>query len=920
MNVYMATYKGTAQDDVINGSTVAGADDWIDALEGNDRVTLGERQIFVSNAGDDTVTGSNGRGGYGLWYVTAKAHVDLAQGYALDGMGGRDTLSGIDTVHMTALGGTVIGSASAETVFLFGGSNNIDLDAGQDVVRYHEKSSGDYAITSANGTIEVRHKASGAVDTLKGVERIEFADKSFSASFLAASIRAELQYVAHSFVETTRVPAYTYAGVEYPAGLLSWFPQAVFQLDLSGDGRQDVILPMNKGYASGADTRTPFIALTVSNGKLVFDAAINAAMPVTAGARRADAIELADGHSAVVTIAHDTHDGKLADLQLLREGPGQLEVSNLVPALPLALPGRPHAVNAHSMATGDLNGDGRTDILVGDWNGTGAFALLQGAGGGFTLDRQPAYAAMTYNWPLVNPNAGEKQNLLVDLDVVDVNGDGFGDIIAGYGHGSTQSQVFINTSGSFDAARRIALPASAYGIDNQMHMKTLSADFDRDGDIDLAVLQSRYVPYYGGNYLQILSNDGRGNFTDVTAANVDKPFFDRDGARLEWTDYWQLADVNGDGAIDILGHRSVGSTAPLVYVNDGKGRFSVVEIATSSGQGRPLSWGDFDGDGKLEYVDFGSTWRDAAGSSSLNSFSVFELSSAFGTGPGMAAPPPAAAAFNEAFYLNENADVRAMVASGQYADGLAHFLARGQAEGRPGIAAGVTVQGGAQADNIVLREGNETARGGLGNDRIEGRAGNDLIEGGEGDDALDGGAGFDLALYAGSRAGYVIARDGAGFKVTDRSGKEGSDALTGVERLQFADGMVALDVDGVAGQAYRIYQAAFARQPDKAGLGYWIGMMDKGMSLATVAAGFAGSAEFAGLYGANPSSREIIGKFYLNVLNRPGEAAGIDYWANVLDQKLATVAEVLMGFSESAENQAALVGVTAQGIAYDPFA
>jgi hypothetical protein len=33
---------------------------------------------------------------------------------------------------------------------------------------------------------------------------------------------------------------------------------------------------------------------------------------------------------------------------------------------------------------------------------------------------------------------------------------------------------------------------------------------------------------------------------------------------------------------------------------------------------------------------------------------------------------------------------------------------------------------------------------------------------------------------------------------------------------------VALDVDGAAGQAYRLYQAAFDRAPDKNGLGYWI--------------------------------------------------------------------------------------------------
>lgn len=242
---------------------------------------------------------------------------------------------------------------------------------------------------------------------------------------------------------------------------------------------------------------------------------------------------------------------------------------------------------------------------------------------------------------------------------------------------------------------------------------------------------------------------------------------------------------------------------------------------------------------------------------------------------------PVAAAFNEAFYLNENADVRAMVTSGKYPNGRVHFLAKGQTEGRYGIAAGVTVRGGAEADRIILREGTETAWGGLGND---------LLEGGAGDEVLDGGAGFDRALYAGRRDGYVIVKDGAGFKLTDRSGKEGSDKLVNIERVQFADGMVALDIDGVAGQAFRVYQAAFARTPDLPGLGYWMGMMDNGLSLATVASGFVNSAEFVKAYGVNPTNRGIVEKFYQNILQRAGETAGVDYWTSVLDNQHSILA------------------------------
>ena len=44
----------------------------------------------------------------------------------------------------------------------------------------------------------------------------------------------------------------------------------------------------------------------------------------------------------------------------------------------------------------------------------------------------------------------------------------------------------------------------------------------------------------------------------------------------------------------------------------------------------------------------------------------------------------------------------------------------------------------------------------------------------------------------------------------------GTDTLSGFKRLEFEDGVLALDIDpgDTAGQAYRLYQAAFARVPD----------------------------------------------------------------------------------------------------------
>jgi hypothetical protein len=202
---------------------------------------------------------------------------------------------------------------------------------------------------------------------------------------------------------------------------------------------------------------------------------------------------------------------------------------------------------------------------------------------------------------------------------------------------------------------------------------------------------------------------------------------------------------------------------------------------------------------------------------------------------------------------------------------------------------------------------------------ISATARNDLIAQNTSSNSIDGGAGLDKVVYKQAAAGYQVSMKDGVATVRDLSGLDGTDTLVNVERLQFGDTGIALDVNGTAGQAYRVYQAAFARTPDLPGLGYWLAQMDKGVSLSAVAGGFVDSKEFRDVYGVSPSNREIIAKFYENVLLRPGETAGIDFWTGVLDNKQATLAEVLVGFSESPENQAALVGVMANGVAYTPF-
>jgi hypothetical protein len=137
--------------------------------------------------------------------------------------------------------------------------------------------------------------------------------------------------------------------------------------------------------------------------------------------------------------------------------------------------------------------------------------------------------------------------------------------------------------------------------------------------------------------------------------------------------------------------------------------------------------------------------------------------------------------------------------------------------------------------------------------------------------------------------------------------------------LKFSDKTIALDIDGTAGQCYRIYKAAFARTPDLAGLGYWISTMDKGTSLQQVAAGFIGSAEFQSVYETNPSNEVLINKFYTNVLGRAPDSTGANYWIGILNDHNDTIENVLSNISESSENKASLIGVIGNGFEYTPY-
>ncbi|MBK7016909.1 MAG: M10 family metallopeptidase C-terminal domain-containing protein [Sulfuritalea sp.] len=116
---------------------------------------------------------------------------------------------------------------------------------------------------------------------------------------------------------------------------------------------------------------------------------------------------------------------------------------------------------------------------------------------------------------------------------------------------------------------------------------------------------------------------------------------------------------------------------------------------------------------------------------------------------------------------------------------------------------------GNELNNILNgNSGSNVLTGGIGSDTLSGGFGSDTLSGGVGDDTLNGGFGLDVAVFSGARAGYSISRIDNVFIVDDinsANGDDGTDTLSGVERIQFADAEVGVP----AGSGMRIGHVAY---------------------------------------------------------------------------------------------------------------